>query len=1086
MKKGSSGPSKAAVSMSAGISSVLAETKRIYRSILDAIHRLDDGLRDKRAYKEVFQVQNVALRNRLKELCERLMFLQPADYGRKAEDLLWRKVFYDVIQVLKQNKRHVRQGSSVECAFRTHLSAATGFYTHLMLRLQGLFQVTVWGVCDWPDLADPLAGKPHVKSQCQDEKVREWAKRACHRCLIYLGDLARYQQEFDGMRSEMMAARYYHQAIAMYPDFGMPHNQLGTLAGTSNHGVDAAYHYMRCLSTISPFEGAAGNIQHLLEKNRKQYNQLPSEAKRDLPPHKQRSKDVKRLIITFLYLQEMLHPDFKANEQELAKVCRAVLEDFNLCMFYIPPSENHSIRKGNNRGQWLDDGLVFKMVIMCLMAIHSLQISSSPQMSAAVAFTLALSSHLLNHTNTRLQTALYEAEHPQATTLTSQDQDIDETKPDMSIAANEDNHSQALEDVNLSGNDYIRRRPRGEDNRETKKKGAAPSKKRRKKLTKLQQFRRRRRHDSGSDLSDEDLSEDELLSVSESSETSDSDESTYSGSGSESDSDSADSLMESQELQPGFTDESKTPEACNSPQSILSQSSEEHDVMDKNDKEEGHQTKESRMSESKRSPELKDMSPEMFQSVQNPSLLRRNIRLAPSFDALRTSESPGEGADRTHNNVAHNGNRDLAPAQDEVINHSIQTPATIAEPDNEDEDIDSGSEEDNTVCSSPSSPEEKLSCLLKVLTNQGLLPTIKVICDWLKYNTHIIRTCAQSSQSLWTRLATLLNMLPHEAQLCVSDICVDAELGSMLQGMSQKDWIQHHPLPEDVQLRSVPALDQSHRRIIMDVRNMKTLTAHQQTLLRVCCIQNFGHFLADLKVTPFQFDSEQGLFLGPSDVKELKNQRTRQEQAELQARKAEEESRRNQLMRDMAQLRLQSEVHQLEGSLQVTGQALSPYLVPDAGVLCDHMTIIKQLAASARFIIIIPRTVIDQLDVLKKESQQARDAIRILGMEFKKGNRYLRAQKDCEQVKGGSSENRKLRRQDMNAWHFYKMVDCCRYFAGLSTECDPSGMVTILSSFDPTDTMLSERLQSAITSAKEAGIEVGNVLQFFSSWKSPS
>ncbi|XP_078702803.1 nonsense-mediated mRNA decay factor SMG5-like [Branchiostoma floridae x Branchiostoma belcheri] len=1009
------------------------------------------------------------------------MFLQPADYGRKAEDLLWRKVFYDVIQVLKQNKRHVRHGSSVECAFRTHLSAAAGFYTHLMLRLQAEFQVTVWGVCDWPNLADPLAGKPRVKSQRLDEKVREWARRACHRCLIYLGDLTRYQQEFDGVRSEMVAARYYHQAIAMFPDLGMPHNQLGTLAGTSNHGVDAAYHYMRCLSTISPFEGAAGNIQHLLEKNRKQYNQLPTEAKRDLPPHKQRSKDVKRLIITFLYLQEMLHPDFKANEQELAKVCRAVLEDFNLCMFYVPPTESRGARKGNNRGQWLDDGLVFKMVVMCLMAIHSLQISSSPQMSAAVAFTLALSSHLLNHINTRLQTALYEAQHPQTNTLTSQDQDNDETKPDMSVVPDEDNYSQSQthEEVTLSGNDYIRNRRRGESHREAKKRETAPAKKHRKKLTKLQQFRRRRRHDSGSDLSEEDLSEDELLSVSESSETSDSDESTYSGSGTESDSDSADSLMESQELQPGFTDESKTPEACNSPQSILSQSSGEHDITGKNDKIEGpcSDVGGSRKSEGKSSPELKDMSPEMFQSVQNPGLLRRNIRLAPSFDALRT---PGEGPDTSHNNMAHNGSKDSV--QDEVINHSIPTPATKTEPDNEDDDLDSGSEEDDTVCSSPSSPEEKLSCLLKVLTNQGLLPTIKVICDWLKYNTHIIRTCAQSSQSLWTRLATLLNMLPQESQLCGSD----AELASVLRGLSQKDWTQGLPLPEDVQLRSVPALDQSHRRITMDVRNMRTLTPHQQTLLRVCCIQNFGHFLADLKVTPFQFDSEQSLFLGPSDVKELRNQRTRQEQAELQAKKAEEESRRNQLMRDMAQLRLQSEVRQLEGSLQVTGQALSPYLVPDAGVLCDHMPVIKQLAASARFIIIIPRTVIDQLDVLKKESQPARDAIRILGMEFKKGNRYLRAQKDIEQVKGGASENRKLRRQDMNAWHYYKMVDCCRYFAGLSTECDPSGMVTILTSFDPADTTLSERLQSAITSAKEAGIEVGNVLQFFSSWKNPS
>lgn len=33
------------------------------------------------------------------------MFLHPVDYGRKAEELLWRKVYYDIIQVIKMNKK---------------------------------------------------------------------------------------------------------------------------------------------------------------------------------------------------------------------------------------------------------------------------------------------------------------------------------------------------------------------------------------------------------------------------------------------------------------------------------------------------------------------------------------------------------------------------------------------------------------------------------------------------------------------------------------------------------------------------------------------------------------------------------------------------------------------------------------------------------------------------------------------------------------------------------------------------------------------------------------------------------------------
>jgi len=42
---------------------------------------------------------------RLKEYCERLMFYNPLEYGRKAEEVLWRKVFYQIIQLIKQNRK---------------------------------------------------------------------------------------------------------------------------------------------------------------------------------------------------------------------------------------------------------------------------------------------------------------------------------------------------------------------------------------------------------------------------------------------------------------------------------------------------------------------------------------------------------------------------------------------------------------------------------------------------------------------------------------------------------------------------------------------------------------------------------------------------------------------------------------------------------------------------------------------------------------------------------------------------------------------------------------------------------------------
>lgn len=61
----------------------------------------------------------------------KLMFLHPVDYGRKAEELLWRKVYYEVIQVIKTNKK-VRGPSAVEKNSSVHVSAQQFFCRSLV------------------------------------------------------------------------------------------------------------------------------------------------------------------------------------------------------------------------------------------------------------------------------------------------------------------------------------------------------------------------------------------------------------------------------------------------------------------------------------------------------------------------------------------------------------------------------------------------------------------------------------------------------------------------------------------------------------------------------------------------------------------------------------------------------------------------------------------------------------------------------------------------------------------------------------------------------------------------------------------
>jgi hypothetical protein len=66
------------------------------------------------------------------------------------------------------------------------------------------------------------------------------------------------------------------------------------------------------------------------------------------------------------------------------------------------------------------------------------------------------------------------------------------------------------------------------------------------------------------------------------------------------------------------------------------------------------------------------------------------------------------------------------------------------------------------------------------------------------------------------------------------------------------------------------------------------------------------------------------------------------------------EKRRMELMRSMAQLRLEAEVNQLEAMFRNASADWTPYLVAEASVLCDSLASVQELCRCSKFIIIIP------------------------------------------------------------------------------------------------------------------------------------
>uniref|UniRef100_A0A672UYE7 Nonsense-mediated mRNA decay factor n=1 Tax=Strigops habroptila TaxID=2489341 RepID=A0A672UYE7_STRHB len=971
------------------------------RAVVEAVHRLDLILGNKAAYQEVFKPENISLRNKLRELCVKLMFLHPVDYGRKAEELLWRKVYYEVIQLIKTNKKHIHSRSTLECAYRTHLVAGIGFYQHLLLYIQSHYQLELQCCIDWTHVTDPLIGckKPVSAS----EKEMEWAQMACHRCLVYLGDLARYQNELAGVDTELLAERFYYQALSVAPQIGMPFNQLGTLAGSKYYNVEATYCYLRCIQSEVSFEGAYGNLKRLYDKAAKMYHQLKKCETRRLSPSKKRGKDIKRLLVSFMYLQSLLQPKSSSLDSELTSLCQSVLEDFNLCLFYLPSPPNLSSTSEDEEEyesgySFLPDLLIFRMVIICLMSVHSLKRAGSKQYSAAIAFTLALFSHLINHVNIRLQAELEEGENP--------------------VPAFQSDSTGELGSCGCAIPGSVQ--------------GQVGHRKS-KKYSRLSCLRRRRHPQKvdESDLSegfDSDSSQGSIKGSDGSESGSEkSDEEAEAAFDVETDSDmnsqESRSDLEDMEDEPGEEGSAEAPDpALNGPASLST-------------------------SDTSIASNLQAMSTQLFQT-------KRCFRLAPTFSniLLKPNSEPPVLKDGIEGKPCVNGDLEKS---------------SLAEQDDVSDSEESISS--NKSCRNERSLQEKL----QIMTNEGLLLTVKVFLDWLRTNTDLIIMCAQSSQSLWNRLSVLLNLLPSAADLQESGLALCNEVKDILSGAELPDLKANLLLPEDVALRNLPPLRSAHKRF--NFEQDRPIFTPLEELLRL-----FGHFISHLQGSILQFNPELGIFISIAQSE----QDNLLHQAQAQFHMAAEEARRNRLMRDMAQLRLQLEVSQLEGSLQQpkAQSAMSPYLVPDTQALCQHLAVIKQLATSGRFIIIIPRTVIDGLDFLKKENAGARDSIRYLEAEFKKGNRYIRCQKDV----GKSFERHKLKRQDLDAWNLYKILDSCKQLTVSqgSGEDDTTGMVTIITGFQLEDpSMFSAPMQSAIQAAASASVEIKNVLEFYKQWK---
>lgn len=382
-------------------------SKKLYRTISEQAKRLDDARSCVRNIADLFTPLLQSQRRKFCEYCERLIFSEPLLFGRKGEELLWRKGFYEVVSTAKKLKK--KEFSDQEVSnIQAHIYSGIGFYHHMLSKLQWQFKIQLTNIVDCDMILDGKNDSSDVSPE-----LKEWAKQSIHQCLIYLGDLCRYKLELKPNSEQILAARYYLQAVSYKSDYGMPHNQMGTLAMNQNNYLDAVYHYLRCLACKIPFEGTANNLHNLFDKNSKFIEQLPNidNEGADCIIEPGRAENIKCFIARFLLLIDIWY--FNKKVPKVYSLCHQTYKNLEECLAYNKPTSSESGESPTTEIDILDaeptylsSQMIFRVIVICLLTISKLQSTNSPQLSTLVAFTLSIYLQIVQSITNHIQEAV--------------------------------------------------------------------------------------------------------------------------------------------------------------------------------------------------------------------------------------------------------------------------------------------------------------------------------------------------------------------------------------------------------------------------------------------------------------------------------------------------------------------------------------------------------------------------------------------------------------------------------------------------------------------------------------------------------
>lgn len=373
--------------------------KKLYRYVSDVARRIGDMISACQSIDDLFSTHLEIQRQKLRDNAEKLLFLDPINYGKKSLELLWRKVYYDTVTAAKKFRETDNDNDSY---LFTHIVCGIGNFHHFIARLETEMKLQ-FKQLDYTHILKDEEFHEHTQT-ILDEEI-QFSRSALHLCLIYLGDLCRYQVELYHNFDPSIAARYYFQAAHVDMTSGMPYNQLGNLYLDKNYNLDSVCYYIQCLSCTVPFDGAMGNLTKIVEKNGQCLD--PNNH----PETVTQSEHIQNTITDFLSLIEIWY--LGKTDTNIPQRCSAIAQELKVAMDFVktplPDIEKNyneylqAIEEEDSNPSCLSGNLVHKIVLICLFTIAKVSETDEVKAFACKAFTLALLSQLLQKLLKQLQ-----------------------------------------------------------------------------------------------------------------------------------------------------------------------------------------------------------------------------------------------------------------------------------------------------------------------------------------------------------------------------------------------------------------------------------------------------------------------------------------------------------------------------------------------------------------------------------------------------------------------------------------------------------------------------------------------------------